>query len=71
MCAKAPGLMELLVTSVLVEVDADKNMIAELPATPLARQGSSSFASGGWRGGGGGGGFQRRRIYLTKFVQQN
>jgi hypothetical protein len=42
MCAKAPGLMELLAASVLVEVDADKEMIAELAATPLARQGSSS-----------------------------
>ena len=47
MCAKAPGLMELLVASVLVEVDADKDMIAELAATPLARQGGSIFL--GWR----------------------
>jgi hypothetical protein len=47
MCVKAPGLMELLVASVLVEVDADKDMIAELAATPLARQGGSIFL--GWR----------------------
>jgi hypothetical protein len=35
---KAPGLMELLAASVLVEVDADKDIIAKLAATSSARQ---------------------------------
>lgn len=35
---KAPGLMELLAASVLVEVDADKDIMAELAATSSARQ---------------------------------
>ena len=40
---KAPGLMELLAASVLVEVDADKDIIAELAATSSARQDCGTF----------------------------